>query len=157
MAPLDATPDPDRDPLETQEWLDALKGVIEAEGPARAHYLIERLIDAARKQGAFLPFSANTDYINTLPVDLQPRMPGDSAIEERSATTRAGTPWRWWWRANKHTERRGHIASYARPHAVRRRLQSLLARALGEHGGDLVFIQGHSPPASTRARSCSGG
>ena len=75
MAPLDATP-ADRDPLETQEWVDALKGVLENEGPDRAHYLIERLIDVARKKGAYLPFSANTDYINTLPHDLQPKLAG---------------------------------------------------------------------------------
>jgi pyruvate dehydrogenase complex dehydrogenase (E1) component len=35
----------DSDPLETQEWLESLQAVIESEGPERAHYLIEQLVD----------------------------------------------------------------------------------------------------------------
>ena len=53
----------DTDPQETREWLDALAGVLATEGPDRAHYLIEHLIDAARQSGAYLPFSANTAYM----------------------------------------------------------------------------------------------
>ena len=63
----------DPDPIETLEWLDALNGVIENEGPDRAHYLIEKLIARARRNGAYLPFSANTAYINTIPTDHQVR------------------------------------------------------------------------------------
>jgi len=71
---------PDLDPQETREWLDALEGVLRAEGPDRAHFLIEQLIDKARREGAFMPFSANTAYINTIPVDKQVRIPGDQNI-----------------------------------------------------------------------------
>ena len=67
----------DADPQETREWLDALSGVLAVEGPDRAHFLIEQLIEAARRSGAYLPFSANTAYINTIPTDLQVRIPGD--------------------------------------------------------------------------------
>ena len=35
----------DSDALETREWLDALTAVIQSEGPGRAHFLLERLID----------------------------------------------------------------------------------------------------------------
>ena len=73
----------DHDPQETREWLDALEGVLAAEGPDRAHFLIEQLIDKARRSGAYLPFSANTAYINTIPVDKQAKLPGDFAIEQR--------------------------------------------------------------------------
>ena len=52
----------DLDPQETREWLDALEGVIAAEGPQRAHYLIEKLVDKARRRGAWLPFHATTAY-----------------------------------------------------------------------------------------------
>ena len=58
---------PDIDPEETQEWLDALDGVLEIEGPQRAHYIVEKLIEKARRSGAYLPYSANTAYINTIP------------------------------------------------------------------------------------------
>ena len=55
----------DADATETQEWLDALAAVIEREGPERAHYLLEKLVEQARRSGAYIPFSANTAYVNT--------------------------------------------------------------------------------------------
>src|SRR5258706_13306531 len=72
---------PDVDPQETREWLDAIDGVIDHEGAERAHFLIEQVIDKSRRRGAYVPFSANTAYINTIPVDRQPNMPGDPTIE----------------------------------------------------------------------------
>ncbi len=73
----------DLDPVETQEWLDSLDGVLEVEGPDRAHFLIEQVIEGARKKGAPVPYSANTAYLNTIPVDKQPPHPGDRMIEHR--------------------------------------------------------------------------
>jgi pyruvate dehydrogenase E1 component len=55
---------PDIDPQETQEWLDALEAVLENEGVERAHFLLESLIDKARRSGAYLPYSANTAYLS---------------------------------------------------------------------------------------------
>src|SRR5688572_16161499 len=146
MAPLDATPS-DHDPLETQEWIDALKGVLANEGPDRAHYLIERLIDVARKQGAFLPFSANTDYINTLPHDLQARFPGDPNIEEKIRNYARWNAMAMVVRANKHTNVGGHIASYASAATLYDvGFNHFWHAPSAEHGGDLVFVQGHSAP-----------
>ena len=73
----------DPDALETQEWLDALESVLEREGPERAHYLLEKLVDKARRSGAYIPFSLNTAYLNTIPVHMEERSPGDHALEER--------------------------------------------------------------------------
>jgi pyruvate dehydrogenase E1 component len=146
MAPLDATPT-DGDPLETQEWVDALKGVLENVGPDRAHYLIERLIDVARKEGAFLPFSANTDYINTVPHHQQHKMPGDAAIEERIRSYARWNAVAMVVRANKHTNVGGHIASYASAATLYDVGFNHFWHAPSEgHGGDLVFAQGHSAP-----------
>jgi len=39
----------DADPDETREWLDALDSVLQQEGAERAHFLIEQLIDKARR------------------------------------------------------------------------------------------------------------
>src|SRR5258705_3354879 len=78
---LPAANDPDS--LETQEWLDALEAVLEREGPERAHFLLERLVDKARRSGAYIPFSANTAYINTIPTHMEERSPGDVMLEER--------------------------------------------------------------------------
>ena len=60
----------DPDALETQEWVDALEAVLEREGPERAHFLLERLIEKARRSGAYLPFSATTAYLNTIPPQI---------------------------------------------------------------------------------------
>jgi len=145
MAPLDATPD--HDPIETNEWVDALKGVLAASGPDRAHYLIERLIDVAREEGAYLPFSANTDYINTIPVDLQPKMPGDFTIEEKIRNYARWNAMAMVVRANRHTNVGGHIASYASAAVLYDvGFNHFWHVPSGEHGGDLVFIQGHSAP-----------
>ncbi len=74
----------DIDPLETQEWLDALKAVIENEGVERAHFLLEQLIDDARRSGANLPFTNNTAYLNTIPTHLEQRTPGNPELESRT-------------------------------------------------------------------------
>ena len=67
----------DNDPQETQEWLEALDSVMAQEGVERAHYLLEQLIARARKSGAYLPYSANTAYLNTIPPSREGRAPGD--------------------------------------------------------------------------------
>ena len=64
---------PDIDAVETQEWLEALEAVIEAEGVERAHFLLEQMIDKARRSGANLPYSANTAYVNTIPPHMEDR------------------------------------------------------------------------------------
>ena len=76
----------DTDAQETREWLDALSAVIGAEGGERAHFLLEQLIDEARRAGIDVPFSAKTAYVNTIPVDQEERTPGNIEIEERLRT-----------------------------------------------------------------------
>ena len=73
----------DADPQETQEWLESLDATLSAHGAERAHFLLEQLVDHARRQGAYLPYSAETAYLNTIPVGQQPHYPGDRAIERR--------------------------------------------------------------------------
>ena len=74
---------PDHDPQETREWLDALGSVLSAEGTDRAHFLVQRMIDEGHRSGMPLPFSATTDYVNTIPPEKQVKFPGDLAIEQR--------------------------------------------------------------------------
>ena len=81
--PQDVTASQDLDPVETQEWLESIESVLRAEGPERAHFLIERLIDRARRSGAYLPYRPNTAYVNTISVGQQPEYPGDRALERR--------------------------------------------------------------------------
>ncbi|MBK8337115.1 MAG: pyruvate dehydrogenase (acetyl-transferring), homodimeric type [Sterolibacteriaceae bacterium] len=137
----------DPDTAETREWLDALEAVVAAEGPERAHYLIEKLIEAARLRGANLPFSAETQYINTIPVERQVRLPGEFEIEH---TIRSFTRWNavaMVLRANKDSNVGGHIASFASAATLYDIGFNHFWRAPSEsHGGDLIFAQGHSVP-----------
>ena len=75
---------PDIDPTETREWLDALEGVIEVEGPERARYLLERVLDSARRKGASVPYSANTPYLNTHPLLYSLERAGNRAAGEQA-------------------------------------------------------------------------
>ncbi|MCC6870301.1 MAG: pyruvate dehydrogenase (acetyl-transferring), homodimeric type, partial [Burkholderiales bacterium] len=137
----------DPDPLETREWLDALAGVLAAEGPDRAHYLIERLIDAARKQGTWLPFSANTDYINTIPVAAQARIPGNQEMEHRIRSYARWNAMAMVLRANKHSNVGGHIASFASAATLYDvGFNHFWHAPSPQHGGDLIYLQGHSSP-----------
>jgi len=135
----------DADPQETREWLDALAGVLATEGPDRAHFLIEQLIDEARQSGAYLPFSANTAYINTIPTEAQVRIPGDQEVEHRIRSYVRWNAMAMVLRANKHTNVGGHIASFASAATLYDVGFNHFWHAPSEnHGGDLVYFQGHS-------------
>ena len=103
----------DIDPHETTEWLEALEAVLKIEGAERAHYLLEKLINKARREGADIPFSANTDYVNTLPVFKQAKYPGNTTIEHKIRSYVRWNAMVMVLRANKDTNVGGHIASYA--------------------------------------------
>ena len=144
---MDMIPNQDHDPQETREWLDALEGVLAQEGADRAHFLIEALIDKARRSGAYLPFSANTAYINTIPVDKQVKLPGDFNLEQRIRHYVRWNAMAMVVRANKDTNVGGHIASFASAAMLYDIGYNHFWRApTKEHGGDLVFVQGHSAP-----------
>jgi len=138
----------DPDSVETQEWLDALHAVIEQEGADRAHYLLERLVDEARRSGADIPLSASTAYINTIPQHLEQRSPGDAAIEERIRSYVRWNAMAMVVRTNRgEGDLGGHIASYASVGTLMEVGFSHFWRAAGpDHGGDLIYIQGHSSP-----------
>ena len=146
-APLPAT-QPDVDPQETREWLDALEAVIEKEGPERAHYLIEHLVALARRAGINLPYSATTDYVNTIPADRQPLAPGDYALENRIRAYIRWNAMAMVLRANRgESNLGGHIASFASVATLWDVGFNHFWHAPTEsHGGDLLYFQGHSAP-----------
>ncbi len=142
-----SAPEYDQDPQETREWLEALEGVLETEGPDRAHFLLEQLIEKARRSGAFLPYSANTAYINTIPPSKEERSPGDHEIEHRIRSYVRWNAAAMVLRANKNTNVGGHIASFASAATLYDvGFNHFWHTASNEHGGDLVFAQGHSAP-----------
>ena len=141
-----ATTDPD--PAETQDWIEALKGVLENEGPERAHFLLEKLVDVARRSGGYLPFSAQTAYINTIPPHMEAKSPGDHELEHRIRSIIRWNAMAMVVRANKHSsELGGHIASFASAATLYDvGFNHFFHAPSAGHGGDLVFFQGHSSP-----------
>ncbi|MFT3804212.1 MAG: pyruvate dehydrogenase (acetyl-transferring), homodimeric type [Burkholderiaceae bacterium] len=142
----------DQDALETGEWLDALEAVIDREGPERAHFLLERLTELARRSGAYIPFSANTEYVNTIPLHLEERSPGNAEYEERIRSYIRWNAMAMVVKANKLNppdggDLGGHIASFAS-------LATMIGAGMNhfwhapseQHGGDCIYFQGHSAP-----------
>src|SRR5271167_1791924 len=138
----------DLDPLETREWLDALTSVLEFEGPERTHFLLDELVIEARRKGTPVPYSANTPYLNTIPPDREARHPGDRAIEHRIRSLIRWNALAIVLRANKESsELGGHIASFQSAATLYDIGFGHFWRAPSDnHGGDLVYIQGHSGP-----------
>ena len=140
---------PDIDPQETQEWLDALDSVILNAGGERAHYLLEKLIEKARRSGAYLPYSATTAYINTIPTGKEERSPGNNAIEHRIRSYVRWNAMAMVLRANRNTNVGGHIASFASAATLYDMGYNHFWHAPSDtHGGDLVYVQGHSSPGA---------
>ncbi|MEW5769607.1 MAG: pyruvate dehydrogenase (acetyl-transferring), homodimeric type [Pseudomonadota bacterium] len=143
-----STPMPDIDPQETQEWLDALSAVIEEEGVERAHFLLEQLIDKARRTGAYLPYNATTAYVNTIPLHQQIKHPGDIVMERRIKNLIRWNAVACVMRANEKAPGvGGHIASYQSAATLYEvGFNHFFNAANNSHGGDLVYFQGHSAP-----------
>ncbi|MEE8525057.1 MAG: pyruvate dehydrogenase (acetyl-transferring), homodimeric type, partial [Thermoanaerobaculia bacterium] len=138
----------DIDSVETQEWKDALEAVIERDGPERAHFLLESLVEKAQRSGAYLPYSANTAYVNTIsPAHQQPR-PGDPELEQRIQNLIGWNAMAIVVRANReHEGLGGHIASYASAATLYEvGFNHFFRAASDKHDGDLVYVQGHSAP-----------
>jgi pyruvate dehydrogenase E1 component len=138
----------DADSLETQEWIDALEAVIKEEGAERAHYILDQLIDKARRSGAHLPYKLTTAYLNTIPAAVEAPSPGDAALEWRIRSLVRWNALAMVMRANKKsTELGGHIASFASAATLYDvGFNHFWHAPTADHGGDLVYIQGHSAP-----------
>lgn len=140
----------DLDPIETQEWLDAIESLVRVEGKERAQFLIQQVLKSAKSKGVNLPFGSRTDYVNTITPDQQVAFPGDLVMEERIAVYIRWNALATVLKANKITsELGGHIASYASSSALYEVGNNHFFHAKTDtHGGDLIYSQGHSSPGA---------
>jgi pyruvate dehydrogenase E1 component len=138
----------DVNPQETQEWLEALEAVLREEGPDRAQALLDTVVNEARGSGAHLEVGLTTPYVNTIPPDREEPFPGDYEVERRLRSILRWNSMAMVLRANKESsELGGHIASY-------NSIATLFEVGFNhfwhapsdQHGGDLVYLQGHSDP-----------
>ena len=138
----------DIDPTETQEWLDALDGVLASEGPVRTRQLVERVVERAQTGGAQVELGVQTPYVNSIPLAQQPMMPGNEELETRLRHYIRWNAMAMVVRANEtSSELGGHVASFASSATLYDVGFNYFFRApSADFGGDLVFFQGHSSP-----------
>src|SRR3954466_1857193 len=143
-----ATVPRDVDPQETREWLEALEAVLREDGPERAQQLIDTVVNEARGSGAPLEVGLTTPYVNTIPPEREEKLPGDYEVERRLRSILRWNAMQMVLRANlESSELGGHIASY-------NSIATLFEVGFNhfwhapsdQHGGDLVYLQGHSSP-----------
>jgi len=155
---MSAMPEPlrgaadDADAQETNEWRDALSAVIAEEGEERAHYLLEQLLDHARQNGIDRPFSATTAYVNTIAPEDEETSPGNLMLEGRLRAFMRWNAMAMVVRANRlHPDDGGdlggHISSFASlAHMLAAGFNHFWHAESPGHGGDLLYLQGHSAP-----------
>jgi pyruvate dehydrogenase E1 component len=138
----------DSDAIETAEWIDSLRAVVHHQGSERSLFLLEKLIEEAEHAGVSVPLSLNTAYVNTIPPEKEERASWDRAIEHRIRSIIRWNAVAIILRANKESsELGGHIASFQSAATLYDIGFGHFWHAPSEkHGGDLVYIQGHSAP-----------
>jgi pyruvate dehydrogenase E1 component len=139
---------PDIDPSETAEWLESLDAVVREQGRERARYLMLRMLESARQHQVGVPGLRSTDYINTIPPELEPWFPGDEHVERR---IRAYIRWNAAVMVSRGNRPGlgvgGHIATYASSAALYEVGFNHFFRGKdGGESGDQVFFQGHASP-----------
>jgi pyruvate dehydrogenase E1 component len=149
MRAFDAFKDqlPDIDPDETAEWIAALDQVIE-QSPARAAFLMHRILSHARARRIGVPAMVTTHYINTIPPEEEPYFPGDEDMERRIRRLVRWNAAAMVARANKHLEGiGGHISTYASSASLFEVGFNHFFRGKNfPGGGDHVYMQGHAAP-----------
>ena len=135
-------------PVGAQGRIDSVRAVDERQGPGRAHFLLEQLVDYTRRSGGHLPYDATTAYINTIPAQLGARHPGDTELEYRIRSIIRWNAMAMVVRASKREgELGGHIASFASAATLYDIGFNHFFRGVDHPGGgDLVYIQGHASP-----------
>ncbi|WP_213991603.1 pyruvate dehydrogenase (acetyl-transferring), homodimeric type [Sodalis sp. dw_96] len=139
----------DVDPIETRDWLQAIESVIREEGIERAQYLIDQVLDGARKGGVSIAAGASgRNYINTIPVEDQPEYPGNLELERRiRSAIRWNAVMAVLHASKKDLDLGGHMASFQSSATIYEVCFNHFFRARNDKdGGDLVYFQGHISP-----------
>ncbi len=150
MAQADTIPSraDDSDPLETAEWVESLRSVLENQGPERVSFLLGELSAAAHRDGVEIPFTATTPYINSIPEDKQPPYPGNRELERRIKSIIRWNAMAMVTRANRANDGiGGHISTFASAATLYEVAFNHFFKGKGDdYSGDQVYFQGHASP-----------
>jgi pyruvate dehydrogenase E1 component len=138
----------DPNPQETAEWIQALEEIVEEAGPDRAGYLLDKLVERARRSGVVFERGLNTAYVNTIAPGEQKPFPGDREIERNIKSIIRWNAMAMVVRANKYDPGiGGHISTYASlATLVEVGFNHFFHASYGSEPGDLVYLQGHASP-----------
>ncbi len=140
----------DVDPIETRDWLQAIESVIREEGVDRAQYIIDQVLNQARKGGVNVAAgtAGSLDYINTIAVEDEPEYPGNMDLERRIRSAIRWNAVMMVLRASKKDlDLGGHMASYQSAATLYEVCFNHFFHATNDtDGGDLVYFQGHISP-----------
>ncbi|HAK52626.1 MAG TPA: pyruvate dehydrogenase (acetyl-transferring), homodimeric type [Gammaproteobacteria bacterium] len=138
----------DEDPVETEEWVQAILSILKTDGPERAQYLLQRLSAKLTETGGQLPYAINTPYRNTIPVSQEARMPGDLFMERGIRSLIRWNAMAMVMRANlKDSTLGGHISTFQSSATLYDVGFNYFFRGNADDQlGDLIYIQGHSAP-----------
>ena len=138
----------DPDPQETLDWIEALEGVIEHEGAAKADLLLRTLTDRARLRGVSTSPGILTPYSNTIPPEKEDKIPGDSLVARNIAAFVRWNAMAMVAKANKSGKGLGgHIATYSSVSAMYEvGFNWFFKGPDAPYGADMIYFQGHSSP-----------
>ncbi|MCD8513306.1 MAG: pyruvate dehydrogenase (acetyl-transferring), homodimeric type [Nitrincola sp.] len=138
----------DVDPIETQEWLDALESVAKNEGDDRARYILQKLGSKASDLGLGAAGSLTTHYRNTIAPKDEARMPGDLFMERRIRSFIRWNAMAMVMRANNNSDALGgHISSFSSSATLYDiGFNYFFHGPEGDRESDMVFFQGHISP-----------
>lgn len=138
----------DPDPLETNDWLESLEGIIEFEGKGKADYLLNELVRKAREKGVVTSPGILTPYCNTISPDEGAKIPGDSLLARSVSAYVRWNAMAMVARANKDGKGLGgHIATYTSVSAMYEVGFNWFFRGPeSKYGADMIYFQGHSSP-----------
>jgi pyruvate dehydrogenase E1 component len=139
---------PDRDPTETEDWVDSLDSIVATDGADRAQFILYRLLKRARQLNIGLPSLTQTRYINTISPEQEPSFPGDEQMELRIRRMVRWNAVAMVLRANsKSSGIGGHLATYASAASLYEVGFNHFFRGKDAPGmGDQVYFQGHAAP-----------
>ena len=138
---------PDRDPQETEEWIDSIASIINIKGEERARYLLQTLIREARDRNIAIPPLTNSPYVNTIPPESEPKYPGDEILEKKIRRIIRWNAAMMVSKANKKFEGLGgHISTYASAASLYEVGFHHFFKGKNNGIGDFIYYQGHASP-----------
>ena len=138
---------PDRDPQETEEWIDSISSIIDIKGDERARYLLQTLIREARDRNIAIPLLTNSPYVNTIPPESEPDYPGDQALEKKIRRMIRWNAAMMVSKANKNfAGLGGHISTYASASSLYEVGFQHFFKGKDNGLGDFIYFQGHASP-----------